>query len=250
MFEGQKAELVADLQDRINKIGGHPARKQAYLPFGVEDIDRRLAGGGLAVGAIHEVAGGGSDVVTGAVSALFVSGIVARTKGPVIWCLNRPDLFAPALAQVGLDLDRVIFCEGQDDAAILDSAEEALRYGGIGAVVAEVVRFPMVASRRLQLAAEQRGTLGLMLRRWRRQSEATDYGQPTASVTRWRVSSLPSEPLPVPGVGRPRWHIELMRARSAECFDIEVGACDASGRMASISRYADFGDREASGQAL
>ena len=44
--------------------------------------------------------------------------------------------------------------------------------------------------------------MGLVVRRWRRQSEAKDYGQPTASTTRWRVSVLPSEPLPVAGVGR------------------------------------------------
>lgn len=84
----------------------------------------------------------------------------------------------------------------------MENAEEALRFGGVGAVIAETVRLPMVASRRLQLAAEQTDPLGLIIRRWRWQSEATDYGQPTASVTRWRVSSVPSKPLPVQGFGR------------------------------------------------
>ena len=69
------------------------------------------------------------------------------------------------------------------------------------------------------------------IRRWRRQSEATDYGQPTSSSTKWRVSSMPSEELPVPGVGRARWMVELLRARAGESFDVEVGACDAQGRM-------------------
>ncbi|MFN4098127.1 MAG: damage-inducible protein, partial [Sphingomonas sp.] len=77
----------------------------------------------------------------------------------------------------------------------------------------------MTASRRLQLAAEGSGTLGLAVRRWRRQSDAGDFGQPTAAVTRWRVSALPSEPLPVPGVGRPRWLVELIRSRAGECAD-------------------------------
>jgi protein ImuA len=61
----------------------------------------------------------------------------------------------------------------------------------------------MTASRRLQLAAEGSGTIGLAIRRWRRPAEAADFGQPTASITRWRVSALPATPLPVPGVGRP-----------------------------------------------
>jgi protein ImuA len=70
---------------------------------------------------------------------------------------------------------------------------------------------PMNASRRLQLAAEKTGAMGIVLRRWRRQNEASDYGQPTASTTRWRISTLPSERLPVAGVGRARWLAELHR---------------------------------------
>lgn len=134
-------------------------------------------------------------------------------------------------------MGRVILVESDKEETVLENAEEALRYGGIGAVIAETVHLPMVASRRLQLAAEQTGTLGLIIRRWRRQTEAADYGQPTASVTRWRVSSLPSEPLPVPGLGRPRWFIELMRSRAGETFDVEVGACDEAGLMARIERH-------------
>src|SRR6266404_816473 len=53
------------------------------------------------------------------------------------------------------------------------------------------------SSRRLQLAAEGSGAIGLALRRWRRQVEAAEFGQPTASMTRWRVSALPSATQPV-----------------------------------------------------
>ena len=66
----------------------------------------------------------------------------------------------------------------------------------------------------------------------RRQAEAADFGQPTAAMTRLRVSVLPSEPLPVPGVGRPRWLFELIRARAGESADFELEACDATGRLA------------------
>lgn len=93
----------------------------------------------------------------------------------------------------------------------------------------------MTASRRLQLAAESSGTMGIAIRRWRRQAEASDFGQPTASVTRWRVSVLPSAPLPVPGVGRARWLVELIRCRAGESADFEVEAPDAKGRIAHPS---------------
>lgn len=214
-------------------------KKAGYLPFGVDEIDAVLPGGGLAFGALHEFAGGGSGTVDGAAAALFVAGIAARTKGPVIWCLTRPDLFFPALAEVGLHPDRVIFVESDKEEDVLANMEEGLSFGGLGAVVGELVRLPMVSSRRLQLAAERTGTLALAVRRWRRQTEANDFGQPTASTTRWRVSVVPSEELPVPGVGRPRWFLELMRVKAGECAEFLVRACDDKGRLDLSSGSAD-----------
>lgn len=203
-----RAHVIADLRSRIASLGRGPAMPLESLPFGVAEIDAVLPGGGLARGALHEFAGGGVGAVDGAAAALFVAGIAARTKGKIVWCLTRPDLFFPALAQAGLDANRVIFVEGDRQEDVLASMEEALSYGGLGAVVGELVRLPMLESRRLQLAAEQKGTLALVVRRWRRQTEANDFGQPTASVTRWRVSVLPSVALPVPGVGRATWLLE------------------------------------------
>ncbi|MBX9843740.1 MAG: damage-inducible protein, partial [Xanthobacteraceae bacterium] len=159
--------------------------------------------------------------------------------GKVLWCVTRMDLFAPALAQAGLASGRVVYVECGDEKALLARFEEGLRHPGLGAVVAEVSRLSMTASRRLQLAAEASGTPGLAIRRWRRQTEAADFGMPTAATTRWRVSALPSAPLPVPGVGRPRWLLELIRSRAGECADFVVEACDDQGRLALPSNLAD-----------
>jgi protein ImuA len=194
-------------------------------------MDSRLPAGGLPCGALHEVAGGGNGAVDGAAAALFAAGIAARTRGKVLWCVTRPDLFAPALSQAGLKSDRIIYLEGGDEKTVLACFEEGLRHGGLGAVVAEVTRLPMTVSRRLQLAAEASGTTGIALRRWRRQTEASDFGQPTAATTRWRVSALPSTTLPVPGIGRPRWLIELIRCRAGESADFELEACDDTGHL-------------------
>lgn len=226
-----REHVISDLRERIASLQGSSARKVGCLPFGVPEIDTVLPGGGLAHGALHEFAGGGGGTVDGAAAALFAAGVAARTKGKIVWCLTRPDLFFPAIAQAGLDPNRVIFVESDREEDVLASMEEALAYGGLGAVVAELVRLPMKASRRLQLAAEKKGTIGLVVRRWRRQTEANDFGQPTASTTRWRVSAVVSEGLPVPGVGRPRWLLELMRVKAGECAEFCVGACDDKGRI-------------------
>jgi protein ImuA len=210
---------IEELRQRIRRLEGAAGRRRLVLPFGIKAIDRRLPEGGLALGALHEVAGGGQGAINGAAAALFTAGIAARTRGKVLWCITRPDLFAPALAQAGLMPDRVIYVEAGDEKSVLICFEEGLRHGGLGAVVAEVARLSMMASRRLQLAAEGSGTIGLAIRRWRRPAEAADFGQPTASITRWRVSALPATPLPVPGVGRPRWQLELIRCRAGESAD-------------------------------
>lgn len=232
-------QVLADLRERISSIEGESARKAGCLPFGVAAIDAILPGGGLANGQLHEFAGGGSGTVDGAAAALFAAGIAARTKGPIVWCLTRPDLFFPALAQAGLHPKRVIFVESDKEEDVAANMEEALSFGGCGAVVGEMVRLPMVVSRRLQLVAERTGTIALAVRRWRRQTEANDFGQPTASTTRWRVSVLPSEDLPVPGIGRPRWLLELIRSRAGSCAEFYVGACDDQGRINISSGSAD-----------
>jgi protein ImuA len=224
--------ILTELRERIKRLEGGKAHGRPTLPFGLKTIDAVLPNGGLALGALHEVAGGGNGAIDGAAAALFAAGIAARTKGKVLWCVTRQDLFAPALAQAGLSPDRVIYVEVGDEKDILACFEEGLRHTGLGATVAEVARLSMTASRRLQLAAEASGGIGIAIRRWRRQTDVADFGQPTAAVTRWRVSALPSAPLPVPGVGRARWQLELIRSRAGESADFIVEACDAKGRLA------------------
>jgi protein ImuA len=242
------------LRRRLHALDGGARWRRAVLPFGVAAIDERLPDGGLALGALHEVSGGGNAAVDGAAAALFAAGIAARTRGRVLWCVTRPDLFAPALAQAGLPSDRVIYVEAEDEKTLLACFEEGLRahggnhsrnslgVSGLGAVVAEVTRLSMTASRRLQLAAEGSGAVGIAIRRlpafhrtYASQPSCQPLGaavQSTAAVTRWRVSALPSAPLPAPGVGRPRWRLELVRCRGGESAEFDVEACDAQGRLA------------------
>ena len=227
------------LRAAIEKIEAGGRAPKGFLPFGVDAVDHRLPNGGLALGALHEVAGGGNGAIDGTASALFAAGIAARTRGQVLWCVTRKDLFAPSLAQAGLSADRVIYVETDDEKAVLACFEEGLRHGGLGAVVGEVARLSMTASRRLQLCAEGSGTMGIAVRRWRRQTEAADFGQPTAATTRWRVTALPSSPLPAAGVGRPRWFVELIRCKAGESADFELEACDETGRLALPADLAD-----------
>src|SRR5258706_14775052 len=174
MYTPVPIAVVEALRERIRCLEGRARHRRAVLPFGVKAIDERLPEGGLALGALHEVAGGGNGAIDGAAAALFAAGVAARTRGRVLWCVTRQDLFAPALASAGLAPDRVIYVEAGDEKSGLACFVEGLRHGGshgglhggFGAVGAEVARLSMKASRRLQLAAEGSGAIGNAIRRF------------------------------------------------------------------------------------
>jgi protein ImuA len=94
---------LESLRAQVRQIEGQHRRATPSLPFGIAAVDARLPGGALPLGALHEMAGGGNGAIDGAAAALFAAGIAARTRGQVLWCLTRLDLFAPALAQAGLN---------------------------------------------------------------------------------------------------------------------------------------------------
>jgi len=211
-------------------------------------IDAVLPAGGLLPGALHEVAGAGPDTEHGAAAALFVAGILARQRGPVLWVVEHADLFAPGLAAAGLHPDRVIYAEAGKPDAVLQAMEEGLRQPGLAGVVGEVGgRLTLTASRRLQLAAETVGTIAFALRRSRKHDDPA-LAEPSAAVTSWRVAALPSPPpLPhapdTPGLGRQRWRLDLVRCRGGsgkKSWIVE--ACDATG---CLSLVADIGDGSA-----
>ena len=122
--------------------------------------------------------------------------------------------------------------------------EEGLRNRGLAGVVAEFSgALGLTASRRLQLAAEHSGVTAFLLRRSRCFDNPVLL-EPSAAVTRWRVATVPSGP-PLanapgtPGLGRPRWRLELIRCRGGEAHSWIVEAFDATGRCRLVADVAD-----------
>src|SRR6516164_3977574 len=254
--------LLPTLRERIRRIE-RPAAAHGVLSSGIAAIDRALPGGGLARGALHEILGMGGDEEDGALAAAFAAGILGRLtlfaggegrgeRGLVLWCLPRPDLYGPGLVAHGLDPGRLVLVRAPRDAEILWAMEEGLRTPGIVGVVGEVGSLPAAASRRLQLAAERSSITAFLLRRWREAGQATrERAQPNAATTRWRITALPSQPPYIaspargggngwrPGIGRPRWRIELLRCRGGEpaCWEVEVA--DATSYVSLAATMAD-----------
>src|SRR5580704_8992581 len=183
---------IADMRRYLERIDRHGREQGAVLPFGVDAIDLRLPNGGLPRGHLHEAIEGGAASQYAGLATLFVAGILARMRGPVLWFLRGRDLFAPALARVGLHPDRVIFCETWKDRDVLPAMEEGLKCGKLAGVVGEVSRLSLTTSRRLQLCAGETGVTALLIRRWRHAGEKEQATEPNAAATRWRITPSPS----------------------------------------------------------
>jgi protein ImuA len=235
-----RSELSA-LRERIRAIEAGTARQGPVLPFGVAEIDGALPGGGLVLGAFHEILGAAGDEEDGAFPAGFAAGILARLGGAVLWCAVRPDLYVPGLAAMGLPANRLLLARCRGDAEVLWAMEEGLRGPGLAAVLGEVETLPATAGRRLQLAGEASGVTALALRRFRSGEAASrQRAAPTAATTRWRITALPSAPVrDEPGLGTPLWHLELLRCRGGSPSSWIVEAPDATGHVRLPAALAD-----------
>ncbi len=236
--------IIEGLRTRIAAVErrGQPPSKTATLPFGLEAIDKRLPWGGLPLGAVHELHAAGPDVEVAAAPALFAAGVLARRPGPVVWIGHRRGVFVHGLLQAGLAHGRIVFVDAGK--AVLLAMEEALRHPEVAGVVCELEgRLDLVASRRLQLAAEGSDVLGMVIRRSRRFDDPT-LRQPSAAVTRWRIGTLSSPPPlahapELSGLHRPVWRLDLTRCRGGEPASWTVESCDAQGRLAMAAVLAD-----------
>jgi protein ImuA len=231
-----QSHALAELRGRIRLLERPSARAIGAHPFGVPALDRHLPEGGLARGALHDIAGGGPDAIHAAAATLFIAGILGRLGGamPIVWCAGTQDLFPPGLVCAGLDPARILHTNtgalsgAPDEKTTLLVMEEALRHPGLAAVVGELTRLPMVASRRLTLAAEKSGVMAIALRR-RREGRPAEEGL-NAAATRWCVTPHPSAGGSAM-LGRATWKIALTRCRGGEPAEWIMEACDAQGRL-------------------
>jgi hypothetical protein len=108
-------------------------------------------------------------------------------SGSIAWCDPHGTLYPPAVAAMGVPLDRLLIVR---PTSIIDenwAITECLRCRGVVATVAAPRRISRIEARRFQLAAERGGGVGLLLRPYDRNAHIY------AAVTRWLVAPAPGE---------------------------------------------------------
>lgn len=206
-----RTDIIARLRREILPLQGYKASMHGHS-FSLGPIDEAFPQNSFPLGAIHEFMIPHPDDM--AATWGFVTGIIAglsKKEGVTVWISSCRQLFPPALALFGLDPGRIIFIDLKREQDCFRAAEEALKCEGLTAVVCEMKEFSFTASRRFQLAVEQSGVTGFVLRRSPR------YITTTASIARWKITSLHSEPdNDMPGIGYARWNVELLKVRNGK----------------------------------
>jgi protein ImuA len=209
---GTKADIIAKLQREILPLQGFKPVKGNSVDAGLGPIRSAFPNHTFPVGAIHEFINTKREDVSA--SGGFIAGILSalmRSNGVCIWVSATRTIFPPALYNYGIAPDKIIFIDLKNEKQVAWVMEEALKCEGLAAVIGEMREIDFTTSRRLQLAVEQSRVTGFILRNNPRALNTT------ASIARWRITSLPSELTnDMPGVGHPRWNVELLKIRNGK----------------------------------
>ncbi len=204
--------LLDELAREIRSIETSGRPTGARITSGSSAMDALLPGGGYGAGTMIEWVHGGEGYGEGAMpvrglgslSLAMRVAVQAMAGGKYMVLIDRHRRFyAPGGIGFGISLDRLIVLRPECDADAIWGMDQSLRNPSVGAVVASMHRLDDRVARRLQLATEQGGGLGILVRD---AHAARRY--PSWADVQWRVRpSMPSRDWLT------RWFdLDLMRA--------------------------------------
>jgi protein ImuA len=245
----ESIQHLAAVRQAIAAIGRRkPDAVVGRVATGCASVDAAL-GGGLARARLHEVYAAQGDDSGSAAGFALLLGHMARTPGAdLLWlrtlaAQRAAPLYAPGLAELGVDPGSVVLGVVPDDVTLLQCAADGARCGALGALVIEAwgtaPRIDLTASRRLALACEASGVTALLLR-------VGAGAVPSAADTRWQVAAAASAALPANAPGGSVFAVELLRRRAGPAgqrwqleWDRDRNAFDEAARF---GRYDRFGE--------
>lgn len=205
-------EIIEALQKQILTIQGNkpPADGSAKLGLGL--IESAFPGNTFPQAAIHELVSFSQEDASstnGFISVLLSK--LMQKGGQCIWISTKRNIFPPGLKMFGIEPERILFVDAWKLKDALWVIEESLKCNALNAVVGEINEISFNDSRRLQLAVEKSKVTGLIHRHQPKHINAL------ACVSRWKITSAPSALYDqMPGVGFPKWEVELLKARNGK----------------------------------
>ena len=205
--------IIEKLQkDILSMQGFKPAPNGLKNTFGLGIINYAFPYNCFPLGAVHEFVcpfNEQSAATEGFISCLISK--LMKNGAPVLWIGLSQKIFPPALITFGISPDQVIFINVKNRKEILWVMEESLKCDGVAAVVSEIKEISFTESRRLQLAVEQSGVTGFIIRN----NPLTV--NVNAFVSRWKITHAASNNEDgIPGVGFTKWQVSLLKIRNGK----------------------------------
>src|SRR6516164_3821356 len=172
------ADVLADARVwRLKDASAAPARPVWSTGYGA--LDARLPGGGWPTASLIEVLLDGTGL--GEVQLLFPALAECQRRMSqgiddaswLVWIAPPHEPYAPALAQHGIELGRLLIVRPASATEALWAAEQALSSGVCAAVFLWLKGTDDRWLRRLKLAAEEGGSLGVLFRPARHRFESS-----------------------------------------------------------------------------
>jgi len=134
------------------------------IPTGFPSLDAALPGGGWSAGALVDIVTARRGI--GELSILLPAMALLCDKGQqAVWIDPPCTPYAPALRQAGVNARHVLVVEPcRSDSDVPWCMEKILRSASCGMALAWPRQLDFRATRRLQLAAEAGGSLGILFR--------------------------------------------------------------------------------------
>ena len=212
-MQATKEEIIDKLRrELLTWEGFRPPQPGENNYFGLGTLETAFPNGTFPTGAIHEFISSSPEDT--AASGGFIAGLVQKllmSGGACLWISYTRRIYPPALKLFGVDPDRVIFIDVPLQKDVLWVTEEALKCEGVATVICETKDLTFTESQRLQLAVEKSHVTGFVLRKDVRKMNTT------ACVARWQIRPVRSQlRTGMPGVGHPRWQVELLKVRNGK----------------------------------
>jgi len=155
--------LVEALREQIAHWERARRPQEAPVSSGSKALDQLLPAGGFHRGTLVEwlAVGDGSGVET---LALLAAREACREGGALIVLDRAGEFYPPAAVRLGIEPQGLIVVRVANEADHAWALDQVLRCPAVAAVVAWPQRLEAKTFRRLQLAAEQGGSLGLLVR--------------------------------------------------------------------------------------
>ncbi|HNP21786.1 MAG TPA: Error-prone repair protein ImuA [Panacibacter sp.] len=210
-MDAVKRDIIARLERDILPFQGLKLlTTDNTINLGFRPMEQAFPHAQFPIGATHEfLSASPADIAAtnGFVSVLLSK--LMQLDGAAAWISASRTLFPAALKSYGIAPDKLIFIDMKKERDVFYAVEEALKCKRLSAVMGEIKQVSFKESRRLQLAAEQSRVTGFIIR------HQPGLINTIACVSRWRISTLPSEPGEgLPGVGFPKWQVELLKVRN------------------------------------